>query len=221
MDYMTDGNEQTALDYDPYDDMVHEVPILVQYWHAVLRQKIAIAAILVACAALGIVITLLMTPYFTSTSRIEISREQDKVTNVEGLNSSDGGLRNLEFYQTQYSLLESRSLSERVARSENLASDEDFFDAFGVDPSNSGIFSETPKQQTAAQRSDRLTLATNLLQGHVTITPIRGSSLVDVSFASPNPALSAKIANAWVEQFVASNLDRRFNSTADAREFLE
>lgn len=221
MDGMTEKYEQVDMGYDPYDDLAHETPILVQYWQAVLRHKIAIVAILAVCVALGIIITLLMTPYFTSTSRIEISREQDNVTNVEGVASSDGTGQNLEFYQTQYSLLESRSLAERVVRARNLASKDSFFETFGVDPNNSGILSEAPKAQSAAQRNERLNFATDLLQEHVSVTPIRGSSLVDVSFESPSPRLSAEITNAWIEQFIASNLDRRFDSTADARKFLE
>ena len=221
MDNMIDKNEPVPIGYEPYDDVAHETPILVEYWQAVLRHKIAIAAIIAVCVALGIIVTLLMTPYFTSTARIEISREQDKVTNVEGVNGSDVAGQNLEFYQTQYSLLESRSLAERVVRSRNLASQDDFFETFDVDPNNSGILSANPQAQTAAQRNERLKLATDLLRAHVSISPIRGSSLVDVSFESPSPNLSAEIANAWIEQFIASNLDRRFNSTADARKFLE
>ena len=221
MNSMTDNNERTAAGYDPYDDMAHGTPILEQYWHAVLRRKIAIAAILAVCVALGIIITLLMTPYFTSTSRIEISREQDNVTNVKGVASPDGVGQNLEFYQTQYSLLESRSLAERVVRARNLASKDEFFAIFGVDPNDLGILSEAPKAQSAAQRNERLKLAVDLLQQHVSVSPIRGSSLVDINFESPSPGLSAEIANAWIEQFIASNLDRRFNSTADARKFLE
>lgn len=221
MDNMIDKNEPVPIGYEPYDDVAHETPILVQYWQAVLRHKIAIAAIIAVCVALGIIVTLLMTPYFTSTARIEISREQDKVTNVEGVTGLDGAAQNLEFYQTQYSLLESRSLAERVVRSRNLATRDEFFETFDVDPDDSGILSAIPKAQTAAQKNERLKLATNLLQEHVSISPIRGSSLVDVSFESPDPNLSAEIANAWIEQFIASNLDRRFNSTADARKFLE
>lgn len=218
---MTNNNEQMASRHDPYEDAAHETPILLQYWQAVLRHKIAIAAILAVCVALGIIVTLLMTPYFTSTSRIEISREQDNVTNVEGLTGSDGDSRNVEFYQTQYALLESRSLAERVVRARNFASNDNFFETFGVDPSDSGILSEVPKSQSAAQRNERLKLATDLLQENLQVSPIRGSSLVDVSIESPSANLSAEIANSWVEQFIESNLDRRFSSTADARKFLE
>ncbi|MEP2987429.1 MAG: polysaccharide biosynthesis tyrosine autokinase [Parasphingorhabdus sp.] len=215
------NNSPAVVETDPYDDGSHKTPILLLYWQAVLRHLVAIGTILAVFIALGTVATLLTTPYYTSTSRIEISREQDKVTNVEGLKASDSSGRNLEFYQTQYSLLEARSLAERVVRSRSLASRDGFFEIFGVDPSDSGILSGNGNQQSAAQRNRRLKLAIELLQDNVSISPIRGSSLVDIDFQSPDPQLSAEIANAWVEQFIASNLDRRFDSTADARKFLE
>ncbi len=210
-----------VIDSDPYDELDHETPILIQYWQAILRHKIAIAIIVAVCIALGIIATLLMTPYYTSTSTVEINREQDKVTNVEGLRTADSGGQNLEFYQTQYSLLESRSLAERVVRAQNLAAKDEFFDTFNVDPDSEGLLTQKADVQSAAQRNERLKIATEILQDHISISPIRGSSLVDISFSSPSPSLSAQIANAWVEQFIASNLDRRFNSTADARRFLE
>ena len=208
-------------DANPYQDLDHETPILVQYWHAMLRHKVAIAIVVAICIAAGIITTLLMTPYYTSAATVEINREQDKVTNVEGVTASNSAGQNLEFYQTQYSLLESRALAERVARAQNLAAKDDFFDAFNVDPDNAGLFTDNPRAKSATQRSERLKLATELLQQHTSISPIRGSSLVNVSFQSPDPALSARIANSWVEQFIASNLDRRFSSTAEARNFLE
>ena len=203
-----------AVDAQPYEDVLHKTPILVEYWQAMLRHKIAIAIIIAISIVLGIVATLLMTPYYTSTATVEINREQDKVTNVEGVRATDGGAQALEFYQTQYSLLESRSLAERVVRALNLATSDKFFETLGVSTDNLGA-------QSAAQRSERLKLATNLLRGHISIEPIRGSSLVDISFSSPSPEISAQVANTWVDEFIASNLDRRFSSTADAREFLE
>ena len=38
---------------------------------------------------------------------------------------------------------------------------------------------------------------------------------------SANATLSAQIANEWAKQFMADSMDRRFESTADAREVLE
>ena len=61
----------------------------------------------------------------------------------------------------------------------------------------------------------------DLLLDHINISPIRGSALVDVSYSSGSPQISAMIANAWTQQFIQANMDRRMSSTADARTFLE
>lgn len=218
---MTQFNENPELEsMRTTEAAVHENPVLLQYWQAILRHKIAIIAIIIAAIILSVITTLLMTPYYTATSRIEINRTQDKVTNVEGVKNDDSG-QNTEFYQTQYSLLEAHSLAERVVRQKNLASQGSFFELFGVDADNSGLLSSNTNTISAAERNKRQVLAAEILLDNISVSPIRGSSLIDVSFNSPDPQLSSEIANAWVAEFIESNLDRRFDSTADARKFLE
>ena len=196
-------------------------PILVQYLQTVVRWKWVILGILVAALAAGIVITLLTTPVYTATARLEISREQQNVTSVQGLESPQA-TRDDEFYQTQYSLLAARTLAERVARALNLAGNDAFFAAHGVNPAGS-LPAAGPNHNilTPAERQRRESLATGLLLAHVRINPILRSSLVDVQYTSASPSISADIANAWVQQFIAASQDRRFSSTADARRFLE
>ncbi|MEV5712218.1 GumC family protein, partial [Actinoallomurus sp. NPDC052274] len=168
----------------------------------------------------GVIVTLLSTPQFRATSRIEISREQKKVTNVQGLDSEEEG-RDQEFYQTQYSLLQARSLAERVERELKLGTNNAFFASHGVNPDKNALFSEDTKVLTASERARRSKMAISLLLDHVVISPIARSRLIDVSYRSASPELAAAIANAWVNQFIAANMDRRFASTADARKYLE
>ncbi len=77
-----------------------EAPILVQYWHVLLRWKWAVIGVVVAALAAGLIITLLTTPKYTATSRIEINRAQQNVTKVDGLEAQQD-TRDDEFYQTQ------------------------------------------------------------------------------------------------------------------------
>ena len=193
---------------------IWETPALLNYWRSLQRNKWIVAAIVVASIAAALVLTLLATPLYSATTRLEISRQQENVTNVEGLQKEETG-QSLEFYQTQYALLKSNSLVERVARSLNLANDEAFLEAYNI---------EDTVEAGAGRQSDstnRLKTITGILSANVSIEPVRGSSLVDVTFLSPDPAVSAKVANAWAEQFIAASLDRRFASTREARDFLE
>lgn len=202
------------------EPMMLTPPSLLQYWQVVQRWKWVILGIILAALAIGLIVTLLASPQYSATARIEISREQKNITNVEGIDSPASD-RDLEFYQTQYSLLEARSLAERVARTLRLGRNDAFFVAHGVDPSGSMFTSNAVQKDSAAETTRREKMAVDLLLDNIAISPVRGSSLVDITYTSGSPTISAQIANAWTQQFVAQSIDRRFSSTADARQFLE
>lgn len=194
-------------------------PIVIQYWNIARRRVWLIAAILLASLVLGVVLTLLATPQYTAKSRIEISRLQANVTNVEGLQREEPG-QDLEFYQTQYSLLSARSLAERVAKRMRLSRDDAFFEAHDTTAGESATAGQAGLL-SAQELQERQRKAEDLLLEHVGISPVRGSALVDVTYTSASPQLSARIADAWVKEFIQQSMDRRFASTADARVFLE
>jgi polysaccharide biosynthesis transport protein len=195
-------------------------PALTQYWQIAVRWRWAIAGIILGALAVGVVWTLLTPLSYTATALIEISREKKNITNVEGIDSAEEG-RDLEFYDTQYALLEANSLAERVARRLNLARNNDFFAAHGkkLDAEKLGLGGRTPL--TKDQLAEREKLAVQTLLKSVSISPVRKSRLVDVSYASRSPQLSATIANTWSQEFINATMDRQFASSADARTFLE
>ncbi|QJB69759.1 P-loop NTPase [Parasphingorhabdus halotolerans] len=143
------------------------------------------------------------------------------MTKVEGLELESSG-RDVEFYQTQYSLLSARTLAERVARQLKLAKSEAFFAAHGLD-NGDGLLNSTDSLGTLSKKEldKREKLAVGFLLANVSISPIRGSALVDVSYTSSSPKISADISNTWTQQFIEQSMARRFASTADARKFLE
>jgi capsular exopolysaccharide synthesis family protein len=139
---------------------------------------------------------------------------------VEQLEREEPG-QNQQFYLTQYSLLDARSLAERVARKLKLANNRDFFKANGVSPKGESALSGGSALPSAAQLVDRERQVEDVLLDHVDISPVRGSALVDVSYTSASPQLSSQIADAWVQEFIQQSMDRRFASTSDARAYLE
>src|SRR3546814_17199552 len=48
----------------------------------------------------------------------------------------------------------------------------------------------------------------------------RDSRVITIAFTSPDPALAARIANTYTSEFIKSNLQRKFNSTSYAPDFL-
>ena len=206
---------------EPAASFTHPMPILLHYWHLLLTHRWLVLGILGTTLLSGIVLTLLQTPQFTAKARIEIRRSQDNITNVEAVTPQETA-QDLEFYQTQYALLEARSLAARVVRRLKLASDDSFFTTFDITLDEDAPITAPGRNASLGrgQVEERTRKAIDALLDNVGISPIRGSALVDVRFSSPDPALSSKVANTWAEEFIQSNLDRRFSSSQDAREFL-
>ncbi len=196
------------------------IPPLLQYWQVALRRRLLIAAIVAICLGAGVVITMLQAPLFTARSQIEISRSQKNITNVPGLDAGASSY-DLEFYSTQYALLKAGSLAERVARKLKLANDPEFFAGHGAQqPELTGDSLDKAAASPAEQKRRELA-ATNLLLANLHIEPVRNSSLIDISYKSRIPELSARIANTWPQEFIAATIDRQFASTAEARKYLE
>jgi succinoglycan biosynthesis transport protein ExoP len=147
------------------------------------------------------------------------------IVQVEGMNkvqSSNGA----DFYQTQYELLRSRALAERVVNQLGLAA-EGALDAI-VPPSawsrlRALLGSGDAPDKAVAERAlaQRKLAAVATFQQGLTVEPVRNSRLVQVHYDSRDPAFSVRAANALAEGFMASNLEHGFESSAYAKSYLE
>ncbi|WP_228242511.1 polysaccharide biosynthesis tyrosine autokinase [Porphyrobacter sp. GA68] len=194
--------------------------ILQQYLRIAKRWKWVIAGTVVACVLLGLIATLLMTPKYTAATTVEISRESDQITNIQGV-EREASIADQEFYQTQYGLLRARSLAERVATQLRLVDDPVFFQMFGAEDTDLPAFQESNGRYPAQGRDIRQRIAGEVLLENVSIDPTRLSRLVTINFTSPDPTFSAKVANAWATNFIETNLERKVQATSYGREVLQ
>ena len=120
---------------------------------------------------------------------------------------------NLEFYPTQYELLQSRGLAERVVRSLDLMSDPAF---------NPGASVEKERDGATTAEEDEATLGQLALQlkGGLSVEPVRSTQLVRLSFRSSSPEFAAKAANAFAESFIDMGVEDRYASAGKASTFL-
>ncbi|AOW24537.1 exopolysaccharide biosynthesis protein [Sphingomonas melonis TY] len=195
------------------------VPLVRQYLRIALRWRYVILGAVVGCVLLGLVATILMTPKYTATVTVEILRESSKVTDFQGV-EREASLADQEFYQTQYGLLRSRTLAERVANQLRLVDDPKFFKLFGV-AKDTKAFRLVNGRYPAAGRAERQRIAGEVLLRNTGVNPTRMSRLVDVSFTSPDPAFTARVANAWAESFIQTNLERKVQATSYGSNLLQ
>jgi len=209
-----------ALDSDGFD--------LRKYLRVILKHRWLILGIIGVCVLVGMVATFLMTPIYQATATLQIDREAADVVQVEGLQTTEN-LGDPQFYQTQYELLQSRTLAEKTVSSLGLADDQAFLVKQGQSPVawvRSVVASLlNPSADTNSQTADAVDRlqkdAVGILQNGLVVTPVRNSRLVRVSFKHPNAAVTERVANGVAEAFIAENLDRKYDATSYARKFLE
>ncbi|HPE59419.1 MAG TPA: polysaccharide biosynthesis tyrosine autokinase [Thiolinea sp.] len=182
---------------------------LREFWRTLTRQKGLILAVLVIVLLLTLLFTLLSSPVYRATARVQVERETTKVIDVDFINPGD--IRDTrDFYQTQFELIRSFGLVERVI--DKLQLDDSIIRRSLPARLRDTILPDDTRDQKAS-------LANAIIE-NLTIEPIKNSRLVEVHFDGSSPEGSARVANAIVDTFIELNLERRFETTQNAQDFL-
>ncbi|MBI1649592.1 GumC family protein [Hyphomicrobium sulfonivorans] len=195
---------------------------LREYWRIANKRKWLILGVTGAFFVMGVIISLMMTPLYTATVRLQIDRNVAKV--VDGGNVTPLEGTDIEFLKTQYELLQSRGLAERVVVALKLGDSEAFQGSRGPSLLGSllGMLSSSGDTPTKGnQRAERERRSIDLVLQSRSVRPIAGSRLVDVSFTDPDPVMAQRIATALASAYSDSNLDKRFQANVYAKTFLE
>ncbi len=181
---------------------------LRELWQIFLKKKwIVIMTALVICAAVTVV-SFLTTPTYTAKGQILIEREPnilsfENMLQIEPLSD--------DYYQTQYKLLQSRSLAgdtiDRIKLHDNAAVLKEVLGGDAAGP-------EAKTDPVARRR-----LVTWFLE-RLGVQPLRKTRLVDLTFAYRDPKLAADALNALIESYIEMNVERKYQATEQATDFL-
>lgn len=210
-----EGRDMSVVDRNLVQvlDELERESALSQYVQVLWRRRWIILATVIAGLLIALIISWSTVRLYRATTSLQISREAEQVVDVKGVEPASRSSNN-EFYPTQYGLLKSKSLAEAVVKKLRLDRNPTFMFGFNGKEADMAALSAM-RREAAVER------AVKLLRKNLTVTPVRNSSLVDVSFDAPDPELAKRVTDALAEAFIASNLSRRFESSAYARTFLE
>lgn len=213
-----------AFDNDGFD--------IRKYLRILYKRRWLILGFMGVATLIGVIASYLMTPIYQSTATLQIDREAASVVQVEGLQTTEN-LGDPQFYQTQYELLQSRTLAEKAVASLGLADDQAFLVKTSQSPLTwlRGVVASLinpPKEESPEDAIDSDNVADKLQKSAVgilrmglSVTPVRNSRLVRVTFSHPDRAITERVANGVAEAFIAENLDRKYDASSYARKFLE
>lgn len=186
---------------------------LLDYLRVLVSQYWLIIGVAIGATSLALGVSLLLPQKFRATATLQIERDVPKVMNVDNLIPVESPL-DRDFYQTQYQLLQSRSLARAVIRKMNL--DREPMLKPLVDKVLSKVQNLPVNTRNTAIESALIEMMLNSLK----IEPILNSRLVYVHFDSHDPTLSAKVANAYAKMFIENNQQRRSNAFSFAMKYL-
>jgi polysaccharide biosynthesis transport protein len=217
----------TAYGYGPADGVLGAGGQLSDYVRLVYKRRNTgfLAFALVAALVLGYTFT--ATPIFEA--RTQLLLEVDNPNVVSFKEVVEQGQANTDYYQTQYRILQSRSLVRRTLEREQLWDHPQFKPAApsavvqalgGAAAWVGGLVRGGEQEEPAGDETEAQSLAIDRFLKGLSVSPIRNSRLVDVKFRSPDPKLSARVANGVAAAFIDQNTELKFNVSKEASDWL-
>jgi len=199
---------------------------LLDYLQMMVKRRWTIAGCVLAFLGLGLAFTLLSTPLYRAAATVQVEREPAKIVQTKNGEEDRPEGDELSFYSTQLQLLQSRALAERVVRALGLANNKDFLARRSTSPVGQllrlvHLIPQRAPGALAGSAEGREFRATSMVSRGLKAEVLRGSHVFKIAFASPDREQAAQIANAFADNFIQSNLDRRFEASNYARKFLE
>jgi polysaccharide biosynthesis transport protein len=213
---------------------------LMDYVRVVYKRRWVAIPVLLAVFTIGAINSYRTTPLYRASTQLLIEKDSPKVGDLSTMFQQQDGWFNDDFYQTQYKILQSRSLARRTAAGMKLdqhpAVREGMREVrtpwtvsgalkgtWALARSVVGGGSDKKAEATQARQKDAdpsMRFA-GMVLGSLGVTPIRNSRLVDISMTSTDPRLAADMANAHARAYIEQNLEYRFSASKDATDWLE
>ncbi len=191
-----------------------------QYLQSLRRHKIAIILFTAIVTSLAALYAFSTTPQYRSTASLLIETQNAAVPSIGELLGGD--TESQDYYQTQYEILRSRKLSIRVINQLGLWEDPELLPGAGKRQSGSANNSAIPTniEDLSNQLTTDQKKVIKSFKNRLSITPLRKTKLVEISYLSSDPELASSVANMVAHQYIESYLEEQVNRTSDVTAVL-
>lgn len=187
-----------------------------------LRYKMIVLGAFVSCTVLALIYAFTATPLYTASTQIKISTYQPilPATDVESMLMQKS--KEADYLETQIKELKSASLADQV-----LSNNPNFLE--NLSPQKSGFW----KSLFGAASKKEVPQHVDVISGYkhspshikkylsvIDLSPIRRTSLVQIDAITPDPILSAKIANAHATNYIEWGKINRIKEQSEGLKFL-
>jgi len=221
------GAPKSVVSQSMSNQPAEEIIDLRRYFSVFKKYLLRVGSLAIVVALLTAVIALNMTPVYRSTATLLIEAQQNKAVSFAEVYGLDSNRK--EYYLTQFEILKSRTIAKTVIEKLNLKEHPDFI----AQASTARYFINVVKQalpfipakkavtiSSIEQEKMALHELVSAFTKRLTITPVRQTQLVHISFESSDSALAALVANTVGEVYIEQHLIGKMGVTKEASGWL-
>ncbi len=214
----------SSPDFQPLGNDVDPNLDLRQYWRVVVRRRWLMVGSFVVVTLLGILYTVRLPKTYSATTTIIMDMTAPKILGngvVQDVTETNQPFwASKEYFETQYSVMKSRAVAERVVRLIRSGRDDKlllFDQVESEDAKERGLKALHSFRAQLASASD----PAGMLMGRLQVDPVKESKITKLQVDDGNPLLAAALANAFTDAYMEFNLESKSVTTGEATESLE
>lgn len=217
-------------DFEPVAEEIH----LRDYIRILAKRKWLIAGSFLIIVVSTALFTFTMDPVYEATAKIVIEKENPNVVSIQEVLALDAA--DSDYSQTQFEILQSRTVARKVIERLDLANTEEFNptpkdDAVSIlkqtikeslasiKESIKAMFTPEAQLKQALEEESDSQMVDNFLS-RLSIDPVRNSRVVNVRFKANDPVLAARVANAITQVYIELGLETKLLAVQDAVSWL-
>jgi capsular exopolysaccharide synthesis family protein len=112
------------------------------------------------------------------------------------------------FYETQYQLIRGASVARKVV------------EMIDLEKTYGSYFPDEREALSHMDEAAKMAKLTNLISGDISVSPIKDSKIVNISYMSESPEFAALIANSVAKAYISEILDMKMSHTRYALEWM-
>lgn len=204
---------------------------LMEYWRIVDRFKWRIVTFTMIVTLVATLYSLSLIPQYSATVKLMIEAEKANTVSVREI--YDVNDSNRTYYMTQFEILKSKQMAEKVIKELDLLSKPEYDQLIPKISELHGVSTEsvisylntgvgTSDNAVSEAEVERLALqsATEIFLNKLSFQPIRNTQLVNITYDSANPKLAAEVANGLAEVYIRSFLESKLEMEAKASAWM-
>ncbi len=177
------------------------------YWLILLKRRWTILTTALVVATLAAIVSFRTQPVYEATARVEVEADTPQIQSFNDLFRDMSGWSDETFLQTQVNVLKSENLAWRTLQQLGMG---------GKAELGGGGERPLADSESAAQ--------IGLIQGfrgNLRVQLMRDSRMIEVTYASTDPQLAARVANALVNNYSEYNFHQKYDATRQASGWME